>query len=79
MNDASGDPASLSALDAASAIRSRRLSSRELVDACLTRVAARDGAIGAWDFLDPRCPGVKRSRAMPPATEVVRCTACRSA
>lgn len=56
MNDATGDPAALSALDAAGAIRAGRLTSRELVDACLARIAARDSAIGAWDFLDPALP-----------------------
>lgn len=53
MSAADGDPASLSALDAADAIRAGRLSSRELVDACLARITARDAGIGAWDFLEP--------------------------
>ncbi|HSH42843.1 MAG TPA: amidase [Arenicellales bacterium] len=53
MSDAIDDPASLSAREAADAIRSGRLSSRELVDACLERIEARDTEIGAWDFLDP--------------------------
>lgn len=53
MSPAVDDPASLSALDAAQAIRSGRLSSRELVDACLARITARDAGIGAWDFLEP--------------------------
>lgn len=56
MTPAGGDLVSLSALDAASAIRSGRLSSRDLVDACLARIAARDAVIGAWDFLDPALP-----------------------
>ncbi|HVS84268.1 MAG TPA: amidase [Gaiellaceae bacterium] len=37
------DPADLGVLEAAELLRSRRLSSRELVDACLARIAARDG------------------------------------
>jgi aspartyl-tRNA(Asn)/glutamyl-tRNA(Gln) amidotransferase subunit A len=38
-----GDPAELGVLEAAEALASRRLSSRELVDACLARIAERDG------------------------------------
>ena len=37
------DPADLGVLEAASELAARRLSSRELVDACLTRIAERDG------------------------------------
>lgn len=53
MSDAIDDPTSLSALEAADALRAGRLSSRELIDAFLDRVTARDAEIGAWDFLDP--------------------------
>lgn len=56
MSDAGGDRASLSALDAACAIRAGRLTSRELVDACLARIAARDEELRAWHFLDPALP-----------------------
>jgi aspartyl-tRNA(Asn)/glutamyl-tRNA(Gln) amidotransferase subunit A len=51
------DPADLGVLDAAAALRERRLSSRELVDACLARIRERDGthshdgdpgSINAW-------------------------------
>ncbi len=38
------DPADLGVLESAEALASRRLSSRELVDACLTRIAERDGS-----------------------------------
>ena len=38
-----GDPAELGVLEAAAELASRRLSSRELVDACLARIAERDG------------------------------------
>ena len=37
------DPADLGVLESAEALASRRLSSRELVDACLARIAERDG------------------------------------
>jgi aspartyl-tRNA(Asn)/glutamyl-tRNA(Gln) amidotransferase subunit A len=37
------DPADLGILESAEALASRRLSSRELVDACLARIAERDG------------------------------------
>jgi aspartyl-tRNA(Asn)/glutamyl-tRNA(Gln) amidotransferase subunit A len=37
------DPADLGVLEAAAALGSRRLSSRELVDACLARIEERDG------------------------------------
>jgi aspartyl-tRNA(Asn)/glutamyl-tRNA(Gln) amidotransferase subunit A len=51
------DPADLSLEDAAAALRQRAISSRELVDACLTRIRERDGthshegdaqSINAW-------------------------------
>ena len=38
------NPADLGVLESAEALASRRLSSRELVDACLARIAERDGA-----------------------------------
>ena len=38
----------LSALDAARAIRAGRLTSGTLVEACLARIAARDGELAAW-------------------------------
>lgn len=53
MSDASDDPPAPSAREAADAIRDGRLSSRELTDAFLDRIAERDVQIGAWDFLDP--------------------------
>jgi aspartyl-tRNA(Asn)/glutamyl-tRNA(Gln) amidotransferase subunit A len=37
------DPADLGVINAAAALRQRALSSRELVDACLTRIGERDG------------------------------------
>ena len=37
------DPADLGVTRAAAALRQRALSSRELVDACLTRIGERDG------------------------------------
>lgn len=43
----------LSAGDAARLIRDGRVSSAQLVEACLARVRARDGEIQAWAFLDP--------------------------
>ncbi|MBL8564214.1 MAG: amidase [Hyphomicrobiaceae bacterium] len=45
--------ADLGLADAAAAIASGRLRSTELVDACLERIAARDGDIGAFAALDP--------------------------
>lgn len=43
----------MSIAQAATEIRASRLDSAELVRACLDRVNAADGAIGAWAFLDP--------------------------
>lgn len=46
------DPARMSAVEAAAAIRAGRLTSEELVGACLARIAALEERIGAWTFLD---------------------------
>ncbi|MGI9407362.1 MAG: amidase [Hyphomicrobiaceae bacterium] len=46
-------PWQLTALEAAERIRDGALTSLELVDACLARIAETDGDIGAWAFLDP--------------------------
>ena len=47
------DPASLSATEAAEAIREGRLSSEILVRACLDRIARREPEVHAWAHLDP--------------------------
>lgn len=47
------DPAHLSAAEAAEAIGSGRLTSEELVGACLDRIAAVEEQVRAWAFLDP--------------------------
>lgn len=44
--------AQFTATDAAAAIRDGRLTSRELVEACLAVVEAREPAVQAWTFLD---------------------------
>ena len=51
MNDSNG-PATMSATAAAEAIRERKLTSRELVSACLQRISERD-EVAAWAHLDP--------------------------
>ena len=47
------NPALLGASEAAAATRAGSLSSRELVQACLDRIAEVDDAVGAWAHLDP--------------------------
>ena len=47
------DPARMDATDAAEAIRAGRITSEELVSACLERIAALEERVGAWAFLDP--------------------------
>ena len=48
-----GDPARLSARAAIAAIHAGSLSPRDLADACLARIAARDEVVRAWAALDP--------------------------
>ena len=43
----------LTALDAIESIRAGTLTSAELVEACLERIAAREETVGAWEWLDP--------------------------
>lgn len=43
----------MTAVDAAKAIRAGRITSEELVGACLDRIAALEEGIGAWAYLDP--------------------------
>lgn len=47
------DPAALTVIDAAAAIRDGLISSAELVAACLERIAAREDEVQAWEHLDP--------------------------
>jgi Asp-tRNA(Asn)/Glu-tRNA(Gln) amidotransferase A subunit family amidase len=47
------DPARMNAAAAADAIRTGRLTSEELVCACLDRIAALEERVQAWAFLDP--------------------------
>ncbi len=43
----------LSAVAAARAIAQGKITSRQLVGACLERIASRDETVGAWEHLDP--------------------------
>jgi Asp-tRNA(Asn)/Glu-tRNA(Gln) amidotransferase A subunit family amidase len=56
-------PHTLSAFDAAAKIREGRLSSVDLVKACLARIDATDGQIRAWTFVD-REGALKRAGEM---------------
>ncbi len=49
----SGSLVALSATQAAAAIAAGELDSITLVQACLDRIAERDGVVGAWQLLDP--------------------------
>ncbi len=46
----------LSATEAAKAIEAGTLTSEKLVQACLDRIAERDGTVKAWVHLDPLLP-----------------------
>jgi Asp-tRNA(Asn)/Glu-tRNA(Gln) amidotransferase A subunit family amidase len=45
--------ATMSATQAAAAIRARKVTSKDLVNACLRRISERDDAVQAWAHLDP--------------------------
>jgi Asp-tRNA(Asn)/Glu-tRNA(Gln) amidotransferase A subunit family amidase len=47
------EPCQLTATQAASLIRQRKLSAEELARSCLARIAARDPIIKAWLYIDP--------------------------
>ena len=54
----------LGACEAATAIRSNVITSQDLIEACLARIADRDPVVGAWQHLDPA-----RSRAAAKAAD----------
>ena len=74
------DPADLGVEDAAAALASAQLSSRELVDACLARIRERDGthshdgdpdSINAWVRVyeeDARAAAARADERLAPAT-----------
>ena len=47
------DPSHLTASEAAQRIAKGALTSEALVAACLERIAAREPAVGAWEYIDP--------------------------
>lgn len=51
--DSSDDVDFPSAIEAARSVREGSLASRDLVDACLARIEAREGTVKAWHYLDP--------------------------
>jgi amidase len=55
-------PASLTATEAAALIAAGRLSSAELVQACLDRIALREPVLRAWSYLDPE-QAIQQARA----------------
>lgn len=60
---------SMSAREAAAAIRAKEISSLELVDACLQRIEDREPTVNAWAFLDPeRARAAARACDNAPAT-----------
>jgi Asp-tRNA(Asn)/Glu-tRNA(Gln) amidotransferase A subunit family amidase len=63
------DPLSLSARDAAREIAAGRLNATALVGACLERIAAREGVVGAWHYLDrdAALAAAQRCDASPPS------------
>jgi len=57
------DPADLSATAALAAIRAGRLAPADLMEACLDRIAAREGTIRAFAWLDPALARAGAARA----------------
>lgn len=72
-----GDPADLGVVEAAALLQARRLSSRELTEACLARIEQRDPFLNAWvrtypelalqqaDAADQRLAGARRGSLAP--------------
>ncbi|MFT0858615.1 amidase [Ancylobacter sp. G4_0304] len=62
------EPCDLGATEAAAAIAKGALSSRELVESCLARIAERDGEVRAWAHLDPEqaLADARAADAVPP-------------
>ena len=46
-------PNRLSASEAVRRMADKRLKARDLVEACLERIEAREGQVHAWEALDP--------------------------
>ncbi|MGH6896392.1 MAG: amidase [Geminicoccaceae bacterium] len=59
---AAGSDLQLSAPETAAAVRDGRLTSQELIEACLKRIEAREPEVQAWAFLDPE-HALKQARA----------------
>ena len=47
------DPYSMTAVDAAAAIRDGGLTSQELVESCLARIKTLEDSVQAWTCLEP--------------------------
>jgi Asp-tRNA(Asn)/Glu-tRNA(Gln) amidotransferase A subunit family amidase len=62
-------PASLTASQAAALIATGQLSSVELVQSCLDRIAQRESTLRAWSYLDPD-QAIQQARARDAATPV---------
>jgi len=59
------DPTRLTATQAAHLIRSGRLNPRDLLEACLARIADRDPVVRALAFIDPDCARAATARPGP--------------
>ncbi len=70
-------PNRLTASTAVQRMADKRLKARDLVEACLDRIDAREGQVHAWEALDPEGARKRPTSSTSGAARSGRCTAFR--